>query len=113
MARSKAYVLHPAAWAEIEGGAPLVQEHSGDAAVSFLNTIWRHSSKRGRERAQCVRCVVHGYHVYLVVLRYVLDALEIISQAPQRWPAYLHNTQRFVVQRFPFSIISGLQVLNA
>jgi toxin ParE1/3/4 len=35
----------------------------------------------------------------------ILDALESVSRAPQRWPVYLHNTRRFVVQRFPFSII--------
>ena len=82
MTRSKPYVVHPAAWAEIEAAADWYQEHSGDAAISFLNTI--------------------------------LDALETISQAPQRWPAYLHDTRRFVVQRFPFSIIflDGLQAVN-
>lgn len=28
-----------------------------------------------------------------------------IVQAPQRWPKYLHGTRRFVLRRFPFSII--------
>ena len=35
----------------------------------------------------------------------VSDALERISQAPRRWPKYLHGTRRFVLHRFPFSII--------
>jgi len=35
----------------------------------------------------------------------VSDALEIISQAPRRWPKYLHGTRRFVLHGFPFSII--------
>jgi len=32
-------------------------------------------------------------------------ALEAISDAPQRWPKYLHGTRRFVMQRFPFSVV--------
>ena len=28
-----------------------------------------------------------------------------IVKAPQRWPKYLYGTQRFVLHRFPFSII--------
>ena len=28
-----------------------------------------------------------------------------IVQSPNRWPKYLHGTRRFVLQRFPFSII--------
>jgi toxin ParE1/3/4 len=35
----------------------------------------------------------------------ISDAFETISQAPQRWPIYLHGTQRLVLHRFPFSII--------
>ncbi len=35
----------------------------------------------------------------------VSDAFESISQAPQRWPKYLHGTRRFVLHRFPFSIV--------
>lgn len=31
----------------------------------------------------------------------VLDAFDTISQAPQRWPTYLHGTHRFVLDRFP------------
>jgi plasmid stabilization system protein ParE len=33
------------------------------------------------------------------------DAFVSIRQAPQRWPKYLYGTRRFVLQRFPFSII--------
>lgn len=35
----------------------------------------------------------------------ISDAFESISQAPGRWPKYLHGTRRFVLHRFPFSII--------
>lgn len=33
------------------------------------------------------------------------EAIRHIVKAPQRWPKYLHGTQRFVLHRFPFSII--------
>ena len=33
------------------------------------------------------------------------DALQDIRQAPDRWPQYLHGTRRYVLNRFPFSII--------
>ncbi len=35
----------------------------------------------------------------------VSDALESVSTAPRRWPPYLFGTRRFVLHRFPFSII--------
>jgi plasmid stabilization system protein ParE len=35
----------------------------------------------------------------------IFDALESISHAPARWSKYLHGTRRFVLSRFPFSII--------
>ena len=35
----------------------------------------------------------------------VSDALESISDAPRRWPKYLYGTRRFVLDRFPFSIV--------
>jgi len=35
----------------------------------------------------------------------VAEALDSISETPQRWPKYLHGTRRFVLQRFTFSII--------
>ena len=33
------------------------------------------------------------------------EGFERISEAPQRWPEYLHGTRRLVLQRFPFSVI--------
>ncbi len=33
------------------------------------------------------------------------DALDSIGRAPRRWPAYLYGTRRFVLQRFPFSVV--------
>jgi toxin ParE1/3/4 len=35
----------------------------------------------------------------------VYDALREISVSPQRWPTYLHGTRRFVLHRFPFSVV--------
>jgi plasmid stabilization system protein ParE len=35
----------------------------------------------------------------------VYDGLESVAQQPQRWPKYFHGTQRFILYRFPFSII--------
>jgi plasmid stabilization system protein ParE len=35
----------------------------------------------------------------------VSEAFDTISLAPKRWPKHLHGTQRFVLHRFPFSII--------
>jgi plasmid stabilization system protein ParE len=33
------------------------------------------------------------------------DVIREIAQTPQRWPKYLYGTRRFVLHRFPFSII--------
>jgi plasmid stabilization system protein ParE len=33
------------------------------------------------------------------------DAIRTIAHAPQRWSKYLHGTRRFIVRRFPFSIV--------
>jgi plasmid stabilization system protein ParE len=35
----------------------------------------------------------------------VTGAFETISQAPHRWPKYLHGTRRYLLHHFPFSII--------
>jgi len=35
----------------------------------------------------------------------VFSAIEDIAESPQRWPSYLHDTRRFVLQRFPFSVV--------
>ena len=35
----------------------------------------------------------------------IADALDNIRSAPRRWPPYLFRTRRFVLQRFPFSVI--------
>ena len=35
----------------------------------------------------------------------VLDAFDTICKVPHRWPKYLHGTRRFVLHRFPFSLI--------
>jgi plasmid stabilization system protein ParE len=35
----------------------------------------------------------------------VYEAFESISQAPHRWPKYLHGTRRYLLRHFPFSIV--------
>jgi|SRR5450631_3699201 len=35
----------------------------------------------------------------------VSEALESISRSPRRWPKHLYGTRRFVLHRFPFSIV--------
>ncbi|MBZ5655599.1 MAG: type II toxin-antitoxin system RelE/ParE family toxin [Acidobacteriia bacterium] len=35
----------------------------------------------------------------------VSDVIRHLVQAPWRWPKYCHGTRRFVLHRFPFSII--------
>ena len=32
-------------------------------------------------------------------------AIERVEDNPERWPEYLHGTQRLLVRRFPFAII--------
>jgi hypothetical protein len=31
-------------------------------------------------------------------------AIDAIGDVPARWPAYLHNTRKFVLRRFPFTV---------
>lgn len=35
----------------------------------------------------------------------VNEALDIVTGAPRRWPAYLHGTRRFILKDFPFSVV--------
>ncbi len=35
----------------------------------------------------------------------VEEGLERIVQLPETWPSYLHGTRRFLLRRFPFSIV--------
>ncbi len=35
----------------------------------------------------------------------VSGAIREVAQSPQLWPKYLHGTRRFVIRRFPFSVI--------
>jgi toxin ParE1/3/4 len=37
--------------------------------------------------------------------RRVSDAIREIAESPQRWPTYLYGTRRFVLPRFPFSVV--------
>ncbi|MFZ0299971.1 MAG: type II toxin-antitoxin system RelE/ParE family toxin [Candidatus Sulfotelmatobacter sp.] len=47
----------------------------------------------------------HSYDVSVEFLSDLYAALETISRAPQRWPVHTHGTRRFVMQRFPFSVV--------
>lgn len=47
----------------------------------------------------------HSYEVSLDFLNELYAAAEDIARAPRRWPKYLHGTRRFVMQRFPFSVV--------
>jgi len=35
----------------------------------------------------------------------VTHAVQLIAQAPQRWPSYSHGTRKFVLRRFPFLVV--------
>jgi len=50
-------------------------------------------------------CLTRSLDASLAFLSDVHGALEDISKAPLRWPKHLHGTHRFVLHRFPFSII--------
>jgi plasmid stabilization system protein ParE len=44
------------------------------------------------------------------------QAIDMIAEAPQRWPAGPHGTRKFLLHRFPFAVIyrelpSAIQVL--
>jgi toxin ParE1/3/4 len=47
----------------------------------------------------------HSYDASVEFLSDLYAAVEDISEAPQRWPKHLHGTRRFVMQRFPFSVV--------
>lgn len=32
-------------------------------------------------------------------------AIEAISESPERWPLFVHNTRRYLFNRFPFQIV--------
>jgi toxin ParE1/3/4 len=32
-------------------------------------------------------------------------AVELISESPRRWPIHVHGTRRFLLRRFPFSVV--------
>ena len=35
-------------------------------------------------------------------------AVNLISQTPLRWPSHLHDTRRFLLTRFPYSVVYRL-----
>jgi plasmid stabilization system protein ParE len=36
-------------------------------------------------------------------------AIERIQEAPERWPKYKHGTRRFLLRRYPFSVVYRVQ----
>jgi toxin ParE1/3/4 len=47
----------------------------------------------------------HSVDASIEFLSSLDEALDKISNAPLRWPSYLHGTRRYVLPRFPFSIV--------
>jgi len=47
----------------------------------------------------------HSYEVSWDFLNELYAAAEDIGRTPRRWPKYLHGTRRFVLRRFPFSVV--------
>ena len=47
-------------------------------------------------------------------LRELDHAVELVLEAPLRWPKYLANTQRYVFRTFPFSLVYFIEndILN-
>lgn len=44
------------------------------------------------------------------------QAIDRISEGPERWAAYLHGTRRYLLKRFPYLVVyretaTGLQVI--
>ena len=42
-------------------------------------------------------------------LREVDHALDVVIEAPHRWPRHLSGTRRYVFRRFPFSLVYFLE----
>ena len=38
-------------------------------------------------------------------LRELDHAIQSVSEAPQRWPAHIENTRRYIFPSFPFSLV--------
>jgi plasmid stabilization system protein ParE len=38
-------------------------------------------------------------------IRELERAVESVAEAPQRWPLYVEGTRRFLLRRFPYSVI--------
>ena len=47
----------------------------------------------------------HSPEASIRFLSAVYDGPESLARLPQSWPQYLHGTRRFILYRFPFSII--------
>lgn len=47
----------------------------------------------------------HGSDASVEFIAEISEAIDNIRKAPDRWPKHLHETRRFVLDRFPFSIV--------
>ncbi len=54
----------------------------------------------------------YGQHDAATAERFLwaLDrAVELIGEAPERWPTYLHGTRRVLLVRYPFNLVYRIQ----
>ncbi len=56
-------------------------------------------------RAAHLRYAEHSAETSEPFFAEVEAGLERIAQLPETWPSYLHGTRRFLLRRFPFSIV--------
>ncbi len=75
-------------------GADRVQYHDGAAADVKTALAW-YQKRSGKAAVDFIEELG--------------QAVETIRQAPDRWPAGKNNTRRFLLWRFPFSIIYSEQ----
>jgi plasmid stabilization system protein ParE len=71
--------------------APRNVEFHEEAALEFLASVQWYASRNE-----------------VVAMRFaeqVTDAVQLIGNAPRRWPRYSGETRKFVLRRFPFLVI--------
>lgn len=66
-------------------------EFHEEAAGEFLAAVEWYLARNERVASRFAQQVTH--------------AVQLIAQAPQRWPSYSHGTRKFVLLRFPFLVI--------
>ena len=64
-----------------------------------------HPSAVAEIRAARLRYAEHSAETSERFFAEIEEGLERIVQLPETWPFYLHGTRRFLLRRFPFSIV--------